>query len=201
MESLRAPIVRASYVRGVMPELAGCAPATAPATSDLDGPAVASAVGPMWLLAGVALLRRADAVEVIGEAIVASAAGLGHRLIATRLDRPAATVRGWLRRFGARAEQTASHGVAWIYRVDVTAFRAEPGRHDTPVRFALAALGRAVAAAERFMGTTARPRWLMGILTPKPQNRHALVRPTTDVACASLSKRLDEPGPLWTATS
>ncbi len=111
------------------------------------------------LLAGVALLRRVDAVEVIGEAIVANAAGLGHRPIAARLGRPAATVRGWLRRFAARAERTASHAVAWIYRLDVSAFRVDPDRDGTPVRFALAALGRAVAAAERFMGTTAHSRW------------------------------------------
>jgi hypothetical protein len=101
------------------------------------------------LLAGVALLRRADAVEVIGEAVAANAAGQGHRPIAARLGRPPATVRGWLRRFAARAEQTASHAVACIYRLEVTAFRVEPREHDKPVQFALGALGRAVAAAER----------------------------------------------------
>jgi len=111
------------------------------------------------LLAGVALLRRADAVELIGAAIVANAAGQGHRPIAARLGRPEATVRGWLRRFAARAEQTASHAVAWVYRLDVNAFRVEPRQDDSPVQFALAALGRAVAAAEHFMGTAARSRW------------------------------------------
>ena len=68
-------------------------------------------------------------------------------------------MRGWLRRFAERAEQTASHAVAWIYRLDVTAFRVEPCEHDTPVQFALAALGRAVAAAERVKGAPARSRW------------------------------------------
>ena len=111
------------------------------------------------LLAGVALLRRADAVEVIGEAVMASAAGQGHRPIADRLGRPPATVRGWLRRFAARAQQTASHAVACIYRLDASAFRVEPGQDDTPVQFALAALGRAVAAAEHVRSTRARSRW------------------------------------------
>lgn len=111
------------------------------------------------LLAGVALLRRADAVEVVGEAVLANAAGQGHRPIAARLGRPPATVRGWLRRFAARAELTASHAVVCIYQLDVTAFRIEPGEHDTPVQFALAALGRAVAAAERVKGASARSRW------------------------------------------
>jgi hypothetical protein len=49
------------------------------------------------------LVRRADAAVVIGAALVAKAAGRGHRQIAVWLDRPAATVRGWLRRFAARA--------------------------------------------------------------------------------------------------
>jgi hypothetical protein len=49
------------------------------------------------------LLRRADAVAVIGAALVWAAAGWGHRRVAERLGRPAATVRGWLRRFADRA--------------------------------------------------------------------------------------------------
>jgi len=50
------------------------------------------------------LVRRADVAVVVGAALVAKAAGWGHRRIAERLGRPAATVRGWLRRFAARAE-------------------------------------------------------------------------------------------------
>jgi transposase-like protein len=56
------------------------------------------------LLPEIALLRRQDEVLVIGAAIVASLAGLGYRRIASRLGVPADTVRGWLRRFGERAE-------------------------------------------------------------------------------------------------
>jgi hypothetical protein len=55
------------------------------------------------LLPVTSLLRRADAVVVIGAALVAAAGGAGHRRIAERLGRSASTVRGWLRRFGARA--------------------------------------------------------------------------------------------------
>lgn len=55
------------------------------------------------LLADVCLLRRQDEVEVIGAAIEAHVAGEGHRPIAARLGVPAGTVRGWLRRFAARA--------------------------------------------------------------------------------------------------
>jgi hypothetical protein len=50
------------------------------------------------------LLRRADAVAVIGAALSAKAEGAGYRRIAAMLARPAETVRGWLRRFGSRLE-------------------------------------------------------------------------------------------------
>lgn len=57
------------------------------------------------LLAEVCLSRRQDEVEVIGAAVEAHVAGVGHRPIAGRLGVPAGTVRGWLRRFDQRAEQ------------------------------------------------------------------------------------------------
>jgi hypothetical protein len=56
------------------------------------------------LLPVSALVRRADAADVIGAALAARAAGSGWRPIAQRLGRPGSTVRGWLRAFGARAE-------------------------------------------------------------------------------------------------
>ena len=51
-----------------------------------------------------ALCRRADEAGVIGAGLVLAAAGWGHRRIADRLGRPAATARGWMRRVRARAE-------------------------------------------------------------------------------------------------
>lgn len=56
------------------------------------------------LLPVTCLLRRADAATVIGAALRAKVCGAGHRPIATGLDRPASTVRGWLRSFGRNAE-------------------------------------------------------------------------------------------------
>jgi hypothetical protein len=50
------------------------------------------------------LVRRADTVLVIGAALLAEAAGLGHRRVAVVLGRPQSIVRGWLRRFTGRAE-------------------------------------------------------------------------------------------------
>ncbi len=61
------------------------------------------------LLPVTVLLRRADAVEVIGAALTARAAGLGHRRIAVWLGVPAGTVRGWLRRWAARLEVVRVH--------------------------------------------------------------------------------------------
>lgn len=61
------------------------------------------------LLADLCLLRRQDEVEVIGAAIEAHVGGEGHRPIAARLGVPAATVRGWLRRFDQRAGQVRAH--------------------------------------------------------------------------------------------
>lgn len=57
------------------------------------------------LLPVVALLRRADLVEVIGAALLARAAGRPLTAIAEWLGRAVDTVRGWLRRFTDRAEE------------------------------------------------------------------------------------------------
>jgi hypothetical protein len=60
------------------------------------------------LLPAWAVPRRRDGAEVIGEALLCKAQGLGHRRISARLERPPATVRGWLRTFARRAELVAS---------------------------------------------------------------------------------------------
>jgi len=70
------------------------------------------------LLPVVALLRRADAAVVIGAALAAKAAGLGHRWIAAVLSRPAETVRGWLRRFAGRLESVRAVFTVWLRTLD-----------------------------------------------------------------------------------
>lgn len=100
------------------------------------------------------LLRRLDAVEVIGAALLAKAAGSGHRPIAATLGRPATTVRGWLRRFAAAAE---------ALRVAFTrlALALDPGSSPPPpAGSAFAdAVGAAAAAAVRRFGPRS-PWWL-----------------------------------------
>lgn len=70
------------------------------------------------MLPVVALLRRADAAVVIGAALAAKAAGLGHRWIAAVLSRPAETVRGWLRRFAGRLESVRAVFTVWLRTLD-----------------------------------------------------------------------------------
>jgi hypothetical protein len=70
------------------------------------------------LLPVVVLLRRADTAAVIGAALAAKAAGVGHRRIAAVLGRPAETVRGWLRRFTDRVEAVRGVFTVWLRALD-----------------------------------------------------------------------------------
>lgn len=89
------------------------------------------------------LVRRRDGVEVIGAALVAHAGGEGHRRVAERLAVPAATVRGWLRRFGAQAETIASFFTRWAL---VLAPGSDP---PTPTGSAMGDAVEAVGVATR----------------------------------------------------
>ena len=107
------------------------------------------------LLPAVWLSRRADAASVIGSALLAKAAGQGHRSIAAALGRPASTVRGWLRRFGVRAEQVRVLFTLLLYRLDPQAGPLLP--RESVFEDALEALGRAGAAGVRRLAP--RPPW------------------------------------------
>lgn len=105
------------------------------------------------LLPVFCLLRRAYSVTVIGAALTAKAAlGLGHRPAAIRLGVPPGTVRGWLRRFAARAEgvRVFFTGLAIATGVDV----APPGPAGPGIADAVAAIGLLLTAArQRFAGS------------------------------------------------
>jgi hypothetical protein len=133
------------------------------------------------LLPVTVLLRRADTVEVIGAALTARAAGLGHRRIAVWLGVPTGTVRGWLRRWGSRLEAVRVHFVlvAQLAGVD----RAVPKAMGSPWRDVLVAVGAAAAAVIARFGAA------------------GVVGPVTawQVAAASSGGRLLSPG--WPASA
>jgi hypothetical protein len=96
-----------------------------------------------------ALLRRADAVGVIGAALAARAAGAGTRRAAAVVGRPIETVRGWLRCFAHRAE---------VVRVVFTALLVGVGVDPVPPAAMSSAFADAVAVV---VGASAavRSRW------------------------------------------
>lgn len=96
------------------------------------------------------LLRRADTVVVIGQALSAKAAGLGHRRIAVMLGRPAETVRGWLRRFGGRVEGVRRVFTVVLRAVAVDAVMPAPAGGGWADAVA-AVTAAAVAATVRFV--------------------------------------------------
>ena len=145
------------------------------------------------LLPVTVLLRRADAAEVIGAALTARAAGLGHRRIAVWLGVPAATVRGWLRRWGSRLEAARVHFtvVARLAGVD----QAVPKALGSPWRDVLAALGAATTAVTARFGHGRGDRPGDGVAGRVPRRRvvgfsHPVGRPASMGAAGNTSSPL-----------
>lgn len=112
------------------------------------------------LLPVLLLVRRADTAAVIGAALMAKAAGGGHRRIAERLGRPPGTVRGWLRRFGARVEQ-----VRMVFTLRTRALAPDPvlpGPAGSAWADAVAAVSAAAAAVRVRFGVEA-PVWEVAV--------------------------------------
>lgn len=109
------------------------------------------------------LLRRRDAIEVIGAALMAKQAGQGHRVIAASLGVPASTVRGWLRRFADRAEQLRALASVTAHRFDIMQGAVKP--RGSPFADALEAIGLAIAAVIRMLGPARSPWHVAAALT------------------------------------
>lgn len=108
------------------------------------------------------LVRRRDGAEVVGAALTAKANGEGHRPIALRLGRPASTVRGWLRRFGAMADQLREHFTRWAHAIEPTFDQRSTG--NGAFSDAVEAIGVLGIVAVRRFGP--RPVWsLASVLT------------------------------------
>jgi hypothetical protein len=106
------------------------------------------------LPAGV-LVRRADAVTVIGAGLVAKARGRGHRTIAAGLGRPVSTVRGWLRRCARVADAVAA--VLGPLAVECDASFVPPEPTGSVVGDVVALCAAFAAAAVRRLGSS--PPW------------------------------------------
>src|SRR5690242_18054133 len=108
---------------------------------------------PAWCLS-----RRADAGAVIGAALEAATAGRGHRSVARLVGRAESTVRGWLRRFGERAE-----AVRVFFTVLLAGTSPDPVMPAGTAGGAAAAVaavgGSAVAVAQRWPPVGQVPVW------------------------------------------
>lgn len=97
------------------------------------------------LLPVFALVRRADVVTVIGEALAAAAAGAGARRAAELVGRSVETVRGWLRRFRSRAHRLRLLFTAVL--VDAASDPVPPAAAASPLADAVSAIAGAARAA------------------------------------------------------
>lgn len=108
------------------------------------------------LLPTLMLLRRTDVAAVIGEALVATYVERRSRKeVAEAAGVPLDTVRGWRRRFLARAEEIRVHFTALAHRWDPELGSIEP--RGSAARDALEAIGTAAGAAVRRFGP--QPLW------------------------------------------
>ena len=103
------------------------------------------------------LVRRRDEVAVIGSALLAHAGGEGCQRVARRLRAPAATVRGWLRRFRSRSVEVAGFFTRWA--LVLSPGLDPPGPSGTVVGDAVEAIGVATRSAVLRFGPS--PVWSM----------------------------------------
>lgn len=115
------------------------------------------------LLPASVLLRRADAVTVIGQAFLAKADGAGHRPVAALLNRPPSTVRGWLRRIAGVAEQVLA--VLAVAAAELGTEFTAPAVTVGPVAAVVEMLGALAAAVGRQLGGSCSPWRLAAVLT------------------------------------
>lgn len=112
------------------------------------------------LLPDVCLLRRCDAVEVIGAAVLA-ASGAGYRRVAELVGRPAETVRDWLSRFRSREALIAAHFWRWAHALDGALLPA--GALGSSTAHAVEAIGVAARAASLALGWRSAWSWVSAL--------------------------------------
>jgi hypothetical protein len=102
--------------------------------------------------------HRAYTIDVVGQALLASALGRSHRTISADLGIPAETVRDWIRRVRARAEWLCVQGTIAAHTLDPMLAVIVPA--GFALADAMSALATAAAASVRRLGPTAPP-WQM----------------------------------------
>ena len=120
-----------------------------------------------------ALVRRADEAVVIGAGVVLAAVGWGHRRIAARLDRPAGTVRGWVRRMRERAQVLRLGFTELLVAVDPDPVVPDPGGSALAEVVAVIAVAAAATARRWGAAVSGLSAWELavavtsgGLLTP-----------------------------------
>jgi hypothetical protein len=117
------------------------------------------------LLPASVLLRRADAVDVIGAALLAAAGGLGHRRVGEVVGRPASTVRGWLRRTTRVADRVLAVCAAAAAGFGVEFVAPAPAPAGGAVAAVVEMLGALGRAAGRRLGGSRSPWRLAAVVT------------------------------------
>lgn len=127
--------------------------------------------------------RRADTVETVAAALLAAADGLGHRRVAEHVDRPATTVRGWLRRARSNSEAVRCDATVATHQLDPMAYRFDPT--GSALGGMLDAVGRAVAAWVLRIGPHPRSLAAHRRLDPRARPATSLARRPLTPAPAS----------------
>jgi len=109
------------------------------------------------------LLRRADAVTVIGAGLLAKAGGAGHRRVAVLVGVPASTVRGWLRRITVVADRVLAVLSASAAELGVDFL--PPVRAAGPVGAVVELVGALARGATLRLGGSWEPWRLAAVLT------------------------------------
>jgi hypothetical protein len=114
------------------------------------------------LLPALAPPHRAYTIDLVGQALLASALGRSHRTIGTDLGIPADTVRDWIRRVKARAEWLRVRGTIEAHMLDPMLPVIVPA--GSALADALSALATAAAASVRRLGPTAPPWQIIALI-------------------------------------
>ena len=114
------------------------------------------------LLPALAPPHRAYTIDLVGQALLASAGGQGHRAIGADLGVPPDTVRDWIRRVRGRAEWLRVQGTIAAHTLDPMLPVIVPA--GSALGDAMSALATAAAASVRRLGPTAPPWQIIALI-------------------------------------